>query len=218
MDGAPAGLVAVLPFGPAAPVIGGLEIAVAWEPGAGPAAGRQQEANGMGTASNRPQAQPGAGSAAGRTGAPPAPAGVTNEPMLLEPGEAEVDAWAERERKRREGWLSGPTAEERAAWVQGERDRRLASLRPEPAPGTTGLVRRAQHSLREAQLAAEGAMSLVWKGLEAEGPVGYPAGLFRRWSRRGMEVLVRAGQEWEEEMAQPGRGPSRRVPSDDVAP
>jgi hypothetical protein len=172
----------------------------------------------MGTASNRPPAQPGAGPAAGRTGAPPASTGVTNEPMMLEPSEAEVDAWAERVRKRREGWLSGPTAEERAAWVQGERDRRLASLKPAQAPEATGLVRRAQRAVREAQLAAEGAMSLVWNGLEAEGPVGYPVGLFRRWSRRGMEVLVRAGQEWEEEMAQPSRGPNRRVPSDADAP
>jgi hypothetical protein len=171
----------------------------------------------MGTASDHPSAQPGAGWAAERAGAPPASTGVTNEPMMLEPSEAEVDAWAERERRRREGWLSGPTAEERAAWVQRERDRRLASFEPAPAPGA-GLVRRAQHSLREAQLAAEGAMSLLWKGLEAEGPVRYPVGLFRRWSRRGMEVLVRAGQEWEEEMAQPGHGPSRRVPLDEDAP
>jgi hypothetical protein len=172
----------------------------------------------MGTASNRPPGQPGAGPAAERTGAPPAPAGVTSQAVLLEPSAAEVDAWAERERKRREGWLSGPTAEERAAWIQGERERRLASLRSAPAPDATGLVRRAQRSLREAQLAAEGAMSLLWRGLEAGGPVGFPAGLVRKWSRRGMEVLVRAGQEWEEEMAQPSRGPNRRVPLDEDAP
>jgi hypothetical protein len=172
----------------------------------------------MGTASNRPPrppAQPGAGPAAERTGAPPASAGVTNEPVLLEPSEAEVEAWAERERQRREGWLSGPTAEERAAWIQQERGRRLASLKPEPAEAAS-LARRAQRSLRAAQLAAEGAMSLVWKGVEAEGPVGFPVGLLRKWSRRGMAVLVRAGHEWEAELAPPGRG--RRVPLDDGAP
>jgi hypothetical protein len=169
----------------------------------------------MGTASNRPAARPGAGSAAERTGAPPPPTGVTNEPNLLEPSEAEVDAWAARERQQREGWLGGPTAEERAAWVQQERERRLASLKPEPAPDATGLGRRAQRALREAQLAAEGAMRLVWKGVEAEGPVGFPVGLLRKWSRQGMGVLVRAGQEWEEDLAQPSRG--RRVPLDDDA-
>jgi hypothetical protein len=169
----------------------------------------------MGTASNRPAARPGAGSAAEPTGAPPPPTGVTGEPNVLEPSEAEVDAWAERERRRREGWLGGPTAEERAAWIQAERERRLAGLKPGPAPDATGLGRRAQRALREAQLAAEGAINLVWKGLEAEGPVGFPVGLLRKWSRQGMAVLVRAGQEWEAELAQPGRG--RRVPLDDGA-
>jgi hypothetical protein len=141
--------------------------------------------------------------------------GVTGEPVLLEPSEAEVEEWAERERQRRQGWLGGPSAEERASWMQQERERRLASLKAGASSEATSLARRAQHSLREAQLAAEGAMSLVWKGVEAEGPVGFPVGMLRKWSRRGMAVLVRAGQEWEEEMAQPGRGPNRRVPLDD---
>jgi hypothetical protein len=192
--------------------MGGLEIAVAWAPGRQRRTkGHQQETKGMGTASNLPPGQPGTVPAAER-------AGVTVEPMMLEPSEAEVDAWAERERRRREGWLGGPAAEERAAWVQQERERRLASLKPAPAPDAASLVHRAQRSLREAQLAAEGAASLVWKGVEAEGPVGFPVGLLRKWSRRGMAVLVRAGHEWEEDLAQPGRGPNRRVPLDDVAP
>jgi hypothetical protein len=169
----------------------------------------------MGTASNRPPTRPGTGPAAELPGAPPASTGVTNEPMMLEPSEAEVEEWAERERQQRQGWLGGPTAEERAAWIQQERERRLASLTPEPANEATGLARRAQRTLREAQLAAEGAMRLVWKGVEAEGPVRFPVGLLRKWSRQGMAVLVRAGQEWEEEMTQPGRG--RRVPTDDGA-
>jgi hypothetical protein len=168
----------------------------------------------MGTASNRPPRQPGAGPAAEGTGAPPASTGatgVTGEPVLLEPSEFEVEEWAERERQRRQGWLGGPTTEERAAWMQQERERRLASLKAGPSSEATSLARRAQHSVREAQLAAEGAMSLLWKGLETDGPVG----MLRKWSRRGMAVLVRAGQEWEEEMAQPSRGSGRRVPLDD---
>jgi hypothetical protein len=102
--------------------------------------------------------------------------------------------------------------------VQRERARRLASLEAEPAPEATALARRAQRTLREAQLAAEGAVSLVWKGLEAEGPVGFPVGLVRRWTRRGMEVLVRAGQEWEEEVAEPSRASNRRIPLDEDVP
>ena len=162
----------------------------------------------MGTATNRPAAQPGAGSAAAHPDAPPAAAGATDEPIMLEPSEAEADAWAARERRRREGWLSGPTAEERAAWVEGERERRLARLGPQPPSEATSLARLAQRSVREAQLAAEGAVSLLWSGLVADGPVGFPVGLLRK----GMEVLVRAGQEWEAGMAQPSRGPARRVP------
>ena len=49
---------------------------------------------------------------------------------------------------------------------------------------------------REAQLAAEGAMSLLV-----------------RWSRQGFAELVRAGREWEEEVSTPNR--RRRVPIDD---
>ena len=33
------------------------------------------------------------------------------DPMSLEPTDAEIEEWAERERKRREAWLMGPTAE-----------------------------------------------------------------------------------------------------------
>ena len=106
--------------------------------------------------------------------------------------------------------MSGPTAEERAAWTQQERERRLADLKAEPDAAAP--VRQGLPSLREAQLAAEGAVSLVWKELAAEGPVG----MFQKWSRRGMDVLVRAGREWEQESTQPGRG--RRVPWDDTAP
>ena len=172
----------------------------------------------MGTAANRPAAQPAAGPPAARPDAPPAAAGATAAPMMLEPSEAEADAWAARERQRREGWLSGPTAAERAAWIQGERERRLGRLRPQPPAEVASLARLAQRSVREAQLAAEGAASLLWSGLVAEGPVGFPLGLARRWSRRGMEVLVRAGREWEAEHDQPVRGRRVPLPADGEAP
>jgi hypothetical protein len=139
---------------------------------------------------------------------------MIDEPILLEPSAAEADEWAEREHQRREGWLRGPTAEERAAWMRRERERRLAGLEAEPAPEASDRAGRAQRSLREAQLATEGAVSLVWKGLKAQGPVG----LFREWSRRGLGVLVRAGHEWEAEFGQPSRGSHRRVPLDEDVP
>ena len=50
------------------------------------------------------------------------------DPMALEPTDAELDAWAERERKRREAWLKGPTADERAAYARRVRERRLMEL------------------------------------------------------------------------------------------
>jgi hypothetical protein len=51
---------------------------------------------------------------------------------------------------------------------------------------------------REAQLATEGAISLLMK-----------------WSRHTFEALVDAGREWEEEFGRPRR--RRRVPMDDDA-
>jgi hypothetical protein len=150
------------------------------------------------------------------TGPPPVPAAVTDAPAVLEPSDSEVAEWAERERQRREAWLSGPTAAERAAWAQRERERRLAGLRAEQdharsERGGFGMYF-GMYALREAQLAAEGAVSLVWKEVTTEGPLG----AFRKWSRRGLDVLVSAGREWEEEAAQAGR--RRPVPSDEQAP
>jgi hypothetical protein len=63
------------------------------------------------------------------------------------------------------------------------------------------MANRGAYLLREAQWAAEGAVSLVLKELTTEGAVG----ALQKWSGRGMDVLVRAGREWEEEFAQPSR-------------
>jgi hypothetical protein len=168
----------------------------------------------MGTAPNRPPADDGAG-------APPAAPGAPTGPYSLGPSEAEVEAWAERERQRRAGWVRGPTADERAAWTQQERERRLGRAAAAPAAGAAGLSGlggRAQRAVREAQLAAAGAMHLLWKGVVAEGPVGYPLGLARRWTRRGLDVLVSAGREWEAEQDRPIRGRGGPVPAAGEAP
>ena len=61
------------------------------------------------------------------------PDAITVEPpwqddVKLEPTDAEIEAWAEDERRRRQTWVQGPTPEERAAYASRERERRLAEL------------------------------------------------------------------------------------------
>jgi hypothetical protein len=127
----------------------------------------------------------------GASGAPSA----TEEAISLDPTEAELEEWADQERRRRAAWLNGPTPEERAIFARQERERRLADL-----GGTSrDRFRRGLHYPREAQLAAEGAMSILL-----------------RWSRRTMAELVEAGREWEDELSGPRR--RSRVPLDDDQP
>jgi len=114
----------------------------------------------------------------------------------LEPSEAEIDEWAARERKRREQWLNGPTAEERAQYAHRVRQRRVAETFDQGEARIAEGVRMGVRYGRETQLAAEGAMTLLY-----------------RWSRRTLAELVRAGREWEEETSLPNR--RRRVSLDD---
>ena len=118
------------------------------------------------------------------------------EPSVLEPTQAEIDAWAAAERKRREAWLNGPSAEERADYARRVSRRRVADAFDEGENRIEEGVRQGVHYGREAQLAAEGAMAVTY-----------------RWARRTLTDLVRAGREWEEETALPNR--RRRVPLDD---
>ena len=121
--------------------------------------------------------------------------GADAEPVL-EPTPEEIDAWAERERARRQAWLSGPSEQERAEYAENLRQRRLAEAFDEGEAMLQERMRQGLHYSREAQLAAEGAMSL-----------------FFRWSQRTFAELVKAGREWEEDTALP-RMP-RRVRMDD---
>ena len=171
-----------------------------------------REVNSVSTQSNEPVAQPAGGPAAVPQGTPTPPGERASAPMFLEPSEAEIDAWAERERTRREAWLGGPTVEERAAWATRERERRLAGLKAEQRAEAMPLGRRGAYLVREAQLAAEGALSLLSKEVTAEGMMG----AFQKWSGRGLAALVRAGREWEDAFAQPSR--RRPVPPDDALP
>jgi len=121
---------------------------------------------------------------------------VTDKAEALEPTQAEIDAWVARERERRQAWLDGPTPEEREAYALRLRQRRLADTFDEGEAMLTDSVRRGMRLGREGQLAAEGAVALLY-----------------RYSRRTLAELVRAGREWEEETSLPIR--RRRVSMDD---
>ncbi len=123
---------------------------------------------------------------------------VDDGTLALEPTQAEIDAWAERERARRQEWLSGPSDEERAAYARQVRQRRLAETFDEGEHRLEEGMRQGLHYGREAQLAAEGAMTMLY-----------------RWSRRTFAELVKTGREWEEDTAMPRV--RRRVPMDDEA-
>jgi hypothetical protein len=53
----------------------------------------------------------------------------TDDPWLVP--EADIAAWAEGERKRRQAWLEGPDEEEKRAWADAERKRRKREYRNE---------------------------------------------------------------------------------------
>jgi hypothetical protein len=114
----------------------------------------------------------------------------------VEPTQAEIDAWVAKERERRQAWLNGPTPEEREAYALHLRQRRLADTFDEGEAMLTDSVKRGMRLGREGQLAAEGALALLY-----------------RFSRRTYAELVRAGREWEEETSLPRR--RRRVSMDD---
>ncbi len=121
---------------------------------------------------------------------------VTDKAEGIEPTQAEIDAWVAKERERRQAWLNGPTPEEREAYALRLRQRRLADTFDEGEAMLTDSVRRGMRLGREGQLAAEGAVALLY-----------------RYSRRTLAELVRAGREWEEETSLPIR--RRRVSMDD---
>ena len=121
---------------------------------------------------------------------------AADEASPSEPTQAEIDAWAAEERARRQAWLKGPTAEERAAYAKRLRHRRLADTFDEGEQMIDEWGRRGLRLGREGQLAAEGAVAL-----------------FYRFSRRTFAELVKAGREWDEDTALPSR--RRRVPLED---
>jgi len=115
------------------------------------------------------------------------------------PTDAEIEAWAEQIRLRRQAWLDGPTEEEKNEWYQRERVRRLARVEVEevdisaqPERSAYDLyedVRRIQRRyIRELRLAGEGlAVTMVTMPF------------------RVMAQLVATGREWEKQSLHPAR-------------
>ena len=121
---------------------------------------------------------------------------MTDEPIGLEPTQEEIDAWVAREKRRRQAWLDGPTTKERDEYARRLRQRRVSDAFDEGESRVQDGVRMGVRYGRETQLAAEGAMTVLY-----------------RWSRRTFSELVRAGRDWEEETSLPNR--RRRVSLDD---
>jgi hypothetical protein len=113
--------------------------------------------------------------------------------------EADIEAWAAAEKRRRQAWLEGPTEEEKQAWADSERLRRLSGIPFNPADVDTMIAegRRVSDRVhRDLSLALAGAASEI---------VNSPY--------RILGSLIRAGRELEDEHYTPRRR-SRRVPMD----
>ena len=128
-------------------------------------------------------------------------------PAEVGPTEDEVEAWAERERRRRQAWASGPTDAEKRAWARQVRRRRLARagaygpLGPLPfgPPADVGLDPLGARYARETQLALEG----LGAWLVA-------------WPFQVMASLVRSGRAWEEQAVRPARRRRVRLYEDEL--
>jgi len=119
--------------------------------------------------------------------------------MATAPTDAEIEAWAEQVRQRRQAWLDGPTEEEKHEWFQRERMRRLARTEVDEVDiaasgGHNGHdlyddPRRIQHRyVRELRLATEGlAVTMVTLPFLV------------------MAELVATGRDWEKKSLHPAR-------------
>src|SRR4026209_2229520 len=80
-----------------------------------------------------------------------------------EPSQAAIGAGAARDRARRKAWLEGPSEEERADYASHLRRRRLAEAFDDGELLIQERMRQGIRYSREAQLAAEGAMSVLYR-------------------------------------------------------
>src|SRR5215204_5671521 len=117
----------------------------------------------------------------------PLPPQPPQETDLVDPSDAEIQEWADRERQRRAAWLEGPTQDQKAEWARQERERREREQQGQPmargfSAGFSISPDLPFRYARTAQLAGEGALSLLWK-----------------WSQHGLQTLVNEGRAWEDE-------------------
>jgi hypothetical protein len=108
------------------------------------------------------------------------------------PTAEEIEAWAVRERQRRQQWLDGPSEEEKQHWARQQTAGIFADLASLPELLESELPEAAELFLREAELAGKGALYALTRAPQ------------RLWS-----YFVRAGQAVDEELYQPPR--RRRV-------
>lgn len=83
--------------------------------------------------------------------------------MAAEPTDQEVEEWAEREKRRREAWLTGPSESEKSDWRRRQRELRelkeMSGLSDDP---DSMLERQLERRLRrDAYLARAGILDLL---------------------------------------------------------
>jgi hypothetical protein len=83
--------------------------------------------------------------------------------VAAEPTDQDVEDWAEREKKRREAWLAGPTEAEKRDWRQRQRDiGELRELRDASDESESTLERELERRLRrDAYLVRAGIVDLL---------------------------------------------------------
>jgi hypothetical protein len=72
------------------------------------------------------------------------------------PAQAEIDAWAAREKQRRQEWLAGPSEGEKQQWAERQTRRLVDELTSLPAMLETDFPEAVQRLLRDAELAGKG--------------------------------------------------------------
>jgi hypothetical protein len=149
----------------------------------------------------------------GSTQESPPSAQVADPGISVGPADAEVDAWAERVRLRRQAWLNGPSEQEKFEWSRRERARRLTRLAYDAvagpdldataAPDPFDERRRLQQRyVRELRHAAEG--------------IGVKVATMPLRPFRTLADLVVTGREWEEGSLRPARRRWIPLADDDI--
>jgi hypothetical protein len=118
--------------------------------------------------------------------------------------ESEIEAWAEREHKRRQAWLEGPSESERQEWARLERRRRIREHHDYP-----------EYWSLDAELAEGRRITDRWQRDLAFALTGVVSRLVES-PYRILGSLIREGRERESEHYAPkGRKPRVRLDDDD---